>query len=49
MAYQVTVDIGGSDSLALPPLATVHYWRGIKEAREHAGCERVITTRIPRH
>ena len=41
-------DIGGFDPLALPPFATVHYWRGIKEALEHAGCERVIITRVPR-
>jgi triacylglycerol lipase len=42
------LDIGGSDSLALPPLAKIHYWRGIKEALEQAGCQRVIITRVPR-
>ena len=47
-SFQLTVDIGGSDSLALPPLATVHYWRGIKEALEQTGCERVVITRVPR-
>jgi triacylglycerol lipase len=45
---ELTIDIGGSDSLALPPFATVHYWRGIKEALEQTGCERVIITRVPR-
>jgi hypothetical protein len=34
--------------LALPPLTTVHYWRGIKEALEQAGCKRVVITRVPR-
>lgn len=44
----VTIDIGGFDPLALPPLTTVHYWRGIKEALENAGCKSVIITRVPR-
>jgi triacylglycerol lipase len=44
----LSVGIGGYDPLALPPLATVHYWRGIKEALEQSGCERVIITRVPR-
>ena len=26
----------------------MHYWRGIKEALEQVGCERVIITRVPR-
>lgn len=47
LAVQVNVDIGGYDPLALPPLATVHYWRGIKEALERTGCQRVIVTRVP--
>jgi len=42
------IAIGGYDALSLPPLATVHYWRGIKEALEQAGCERVVITRVPR-
>jgi triacylglycerol esterase/lipase EstA (alpha/beta hydrolase family) len=42
------LDIGGYDAFALPPLATVHYWRGIKEALEQAGCARVIITRVPK-
>lgn len=44
----MNIDIGGFDPLALPPLTTVHYWRGIKEALEQAGCERVVITRVPR-
>jgi len=44
----VNQGIGGSDALNLPPLTTVHYWRGIKEALEQAGCHRVIITRVPR-
>ena len=42
------VDIGGFEALELPPLATIHYWRGIKEALEAAGCKKVIITRVPR-
>ena len=45
---QIDVGIGGYDPLALPPLATIHYWRGIKEALEEAGCKQVIITRVPR-
>lgn len=46
--FCVIVDIGGFDPLALPPLTTIHYWRGIKEALEQAGCKRVVITRVPR-
>ena len=34
--------------MQLPPLGTVHYWRGIKESLEQAGCHRVVITRVPR-
>ena len=45
---ELTIEIGGFDSLELPPLVTVHYWRGIKEALEKAGCKRIVITRVPR-
>lgn len=48
MRKSAEIAIGGYDALSLPPLATVHYWRGIKEALEQAGCERVMITRVPR-
>jgi hypothetical protein len=44
----ITVDIRGFGPLALPPLATGDYLRGIKKALEKAGCRRVIITRVPR-
>jgi len=46
--YAEDIDIGGYDALQLPPLGTVHYWRGIKESLEQAGCHRVVITRVPR-
>src|SRR5271163_4362258 len=47
LLFGINVDIGGFDPL-LPPLATVHYWRGIKEALEQTGCSKVVITRVPR-
>lgn len=42
-----TIRIGGIESLNIPPLAIVHYWKGIKEALEAKGIE-VFITRVPR-
>lgn len=39
--------IGQVDPLNIPPLAVIHYWKGIKEALEANGSE-VFITRVPR-
>ncbi|ORY80938.1 triacylglycerol lipase [Protomyces lactucae-debilis] len=42
-----TLYIGRNDTYHIPPLAVVHYWRGIKEALEHNG-NTVFVPRVPR-
>lgn len=39
--------LGEFESLQIPPLAVIHYWKGIKEALEANGNE-VFITRVPR-
>lgn len=39
--------IGEIEPLSIPPLAVIHYWKGIKEALEANGNE-VFITRVPR-
>lgn len=39
--------LGEFESLQIPPVAVIHYWKGIKEALEANGNE-VFITRVPR-
>lgn len=39
--------IGEIEQLGVPPLAVIHYWKGVKEALEANGNE-VFITRVPR-
>ncbi|BFZ53357.1 lipase 2 [Savitreella phatthalungensis] len=42
-----TMRIGEASSIGVPPLAVVHYWKGIREALEANG-NTVLVTRVPR-
>ena len=42
-----TMRIGAGEKLGVPPLAVLHYWKGIKEALEANG-NQVLITRVPR-